>query len=62
MDLPSAVEVKQSAIEGLGLFACRAFDPGEQIHQINVIREITVEAPLREDLGERFDHCDYPDG
>jgi SET domain-containing protein len=62
MDQPGAVEVRQSAIEGLGLFACQAFDVGEQIHRINSVREITAQAPLREDLGERFDHCDYPDG
>jgi SET domain-containing protein len=57
-----AIEVKQSAIEGLGLFACRNFGPGETVHRINVVREITPEAPLRPDLGERYDHCDYPDG
>ncbi len=26
------------------------------------MREITPAAPLREDRGERADHCDYPDG
>jgi len=29
---------------------------------VNVIREITPDAPLRPDQGERRDHCDYPDG
>ena len=57
-----AIEVKQSAIEGLGLLACRNVDLGEIVHRINVVREITPEAPLRPDLGERYDHCDYPDG
>jgi len=56
------VEVRPSAIEGLGIFALRSFAAGERIRQINVVREITAEAPLREDLGERADHCDYPDG
>ncbi len=56
------VEVRQSAIDGLGLFACRAFDRSERVHRIEIVREITPDAPLREDLGERFDHCDYPDG
>ena len=56
------MEVRASAIEGLGLFAARAFRAGERIRRINVVREITAEAPLREDLGERADHCDYPDG
>jgi hypothetical protein len=62
MNEPSEVEVRQSAIEGLGLFASKPFAPGESILRINVVREITADAPLREDLGERFDHCDYPDG
>ena len=56
------VDVKLSKIEGLGIFAARAFRAGERIRRINVVREITREAPLREDLGERFDHCSYPDG
>jgi SET domain len=30
--------------------------------QINVVREITPTSPLRQELGERADHCDYPDG
>jgi len=56
------ITVRQSSIEGLGIFAVRPFSPGDRIHQINVIRTITPEAPLRPDLGERQDHCDYPDG
>ena len=62
MNEPNLIEVKPSGIEGLGLFSCRAFNPGERLHRINVVREITAEMPLREELGERFDHCDYPDG
>jgi len=56
------VEVRPSPIEDLGLFALRAFRPGELIRTINVVREITPDAPLRPDVGERADHCDYPDG
>jgi hypothetical protein len=56
------VEVRPSAIQGLGVFAARSFETGQRIRQINVAREITPDAPLREDLGERADHCDYPDG
>ena len=56
------VEVRPSGIEGLGVFATRAFRAGERIRRINVVREITPDAPLREDLGERADHCNYPDG
>ncbi len=58
----SDVEIKSSAIEGLGLFAARCFRRGERIRQINVVREITPTSPLREELGERADHCDYPNG
>ena len=57
-----SVEVRSSSIEGLGLFALRALHPGERIKRISVAREIAPESPLREDLGERIDHCDYPDG
>jgi len=56
------VEVRASPIEGLGMFAARRFRAGERIRRVNVLREITADAPLREDLGERQDHCDYPDG
>ncbi len=56
------IDVRQSAIEGLGIFAARPFRAGDRIHRINIVREITPEAPLRPELGERQDHCDYPDG
>lgn len=56
------VEVRASAIEGLGVFAARPYAAGERIRRINVVREVTADAPLRPELGERWDHCDYPDG
>lgn len=56
------VEVRPSSIEGLGVFAARGFRAGERIRRVNVVREITPNAPLRADLGERADHCNYPDG
>lgn len=58
----SDVVVGASSIEGLGLFAGRSFCAGQRIRQINVVREVTPTSPLREELGERADHCDYPDG
>ena len=58
----SDVEVRPSSIEGLGLFAARPVRAGERIRQINVVREVTPTSPLREELGERADHCDYPNG
>lgn len=56
------VEVRTSSIEGLGLFAGRPFYAGQHIRQINVVREVTPTSPLRQELGERANHCDYPDG
>jgi len=58
----SDIEVKTSSIEGLGLFAAQSFCTGKRIRQINVVREVTPASPLREELGERADHCDYPNG
>jgi hypothetical protein len=56
------IEVKTSSIQGLGIFAVRPFQAGERISRVHVIREITADSPIREELGERIDHCDYPDG
>jgi hypothetical protein len=56
------VRVKKSDIEGLGIFAVAPCRSGQRIRRVNVLREITLAAPLREDLGERADHCDYPNG
>jgi SET domain-containing protein len=56
------IEVRNSSIEGLGVFALSSFAPGDRIREINVVREVTPESPLREDLGERADHCDYSEG
>ncbi len=56
------VEVRPSPIHGLGVFATEPIQGGERIRSVNVVREITAESPLREDLGESIDHCSYPDG
>jgi hypothetical protein len=56
------VEVKKSLIEGLGVFAACEFSTGERIRRVNIVREVTAHSPLREDLGERSDHCTYPNG
>jgi hypothetical protein len=58
----SDIEVRPSSIEGLGIFAVRAFRAGDRVARVNVVREITPDAPIRVDLGERADHCAYPDG
>ena len=57
-----AIEVRDSPIEGLGIFACRSFRAGEPIRTLKYEREITPEAPLRPEAGERPEHCTYPDG
>ena len=56
------IEVRESPIEGLGVFAARDFGPGERIHRVNVVREVTEDAPLQEELGEFLRHCSYPNG
>jgi SET domain-containing protein len=56
------VELKVSCIEGLGVFAARSFHTGERIRHVNVVREVTPESPIREELGERVEHCAYPNG
>ena len=32
------------------------------MRRINIVREITATAPISPERGERYDHCDYPDG
>ncbi len=59
---PDTVEVRPSPIEGLGLFARQSFPASQPVRRIVVVREVTMETPLRADLEERADHCDYPDG
>jgi SET domain-containing protein len=59
---PTDVEVRPSGIEGLGVFALRSYAAGERIRRVNIVREVTKDAPLREDLGERIEHCAYPSG
>lgn len=56
------VEVRESTIEGLGVFAARDYGPGERIRQVNIVREVTDDAPLRPEDGERIEHCAYPNG
>ena len=58
----SQVEVRESTIEGLGVFATRDFAAGDRIRVVNVVREVTEEAPMRPEDGERREHCAYPDG
>ena len=57
------IEVRRSSIHGQGAFATRAIARGEVIHAIDDSRVVDREHPIREDLGEDPEHCDYlPDG
>ena len=52
------VIVAPSKIEGLGMFAARAFAAGERVLRRNHVREVTPDSPLRPELGEFDRHCD----
>ena len=56
------VEVKESAIQGPGVIAAREFSTGERVRRVNIVREVTEDAPVRQDRGERIEHCGYPNG
>jgi SET domain-containing protein len=56
------VEVRESRIEGLGVFAARAYASGVRVRRVSIVREVTEAAPLREPEGERTEHCAYPSG
>ncbi len=56
------IEVRESPIQGLGVFATRDCAAGERIGRVRIVREVTEDAPLREAEGERAEHCAYPDG
>ena len=58
------VEVRHSDIEGSGVFASRSFTAGETIRVVNIVREITADAPLRPDRDEHVEHCNWhhPEG
>ena len=55
------VEARPSPIAGLGLFALSDFAEGETI-LVRHEREVTAQAPLRAERGERPQHCDYLEG
>lgn len=56
------IEVRTSSIEGLGLFATRAYEAQDVIRKVNLLREITPGSPIDQSQGERREHCAYPDG
>ncbi len=56
------IEVRASGTEGLGIFAACDIEAEDYIHTVAFEREVTEAAPLNEALGERYEHCAYPDG
>ncbi len=56
------IEVRASPIEGVGIFATTPLEAGDFIDVVGYEREITADAPLDPERGERFEHCSYPDG
>lgn len=57
--MTNSVEVGASAIHGLGVFAIRAFAPGQTVHVLDDARVVDATFPLREEFGEYAYHCDY---
>lgn len=52
----AVVEVRESEIEGLGVFALRTFTPGETVLTLDTSRVVDNEHPLRAELGEVDSH------
>ncbi len=52
------VEVKQSLIHGMGVFASKDIARGEVVLRVDDSRIVDDDNPVREDLGESPDHCD----
>jgi|ERR1700690_2107054 SET domain-containing protein len=55
----SKVFVKESSINGLGVFASTNLQRGELVLAIDDSRVVTPALPLNESKGEFEDHCDY---
>jgi hypothetical protein len=53
------VYVAASRIQGVGVFAARAFAAGETVLVIDDTRVVDAEHPLRAESGEFAHHCDY---
>lgn len=58
-DRASGVTVGESDIEGLGVFATRAFAAREEVMQLDDSRVVDDEHPLDPEKGELREHCDY---
>ena len=58
----SNITLKESAIQGIGMFALHDIHKGYPILKIDDSRLVTAENPLRESEGEYERHCDYLTG
>ena len=57
------IEIRKSSIQGDGVFATDRISRGEVILSLDDSRIVDGQHPVREDLGENPEHCDYlPDG
>ena len=57
------LEIRNSPLEGNGVFTKEHIRKHSVVCRVNVVREITEGAPLDPDKGELFHHCHwYPDG
>ena len=54
------VEVRESQIQGRGVFAASDIPAGAVIREYNLVREITASSPIDPDQGECVEHCTYP--
>lgn len=57
--METKVALKESPINGVGVFAVGDFKVGYPILKIDDSRVVTIEQPLRESAGEYSHHCDY---
>jgi hypothetical protein len=58
----TGIAVRASPVGGLGVFTLESICAGDVVCEFRLEREITPEAPLRADRGERPEHCPLIDG
>jgi hypothetical protein len=56
------VSVRPSLMGGLGVFTIGRLRAGQVVREFELVREVTPDAPLRPDRGERPEHCPRIDG
>jgi hypothetical protein len=54
------VEVRESPIQGRGVFSVSDVPAGAVIREYNLVREITASSPIDPERGECVEHCTYP--